>query len=384
LEEELDASGQDVTLVRKGEPLPIVDPELKVIWVVHPFLFDYLGEKFTLDWENSEYRWITFAQLQQFDTVPKLVLTAKRAIEAPRTFPAAIRSEFSQILSDRVHGARYMTEQLLRMILRICSERPNAVSERLLDDIWLELTASQTAIAPLWNILFSLQSQHKRDASRGFASTVQRRTRTHLNHLRTSFAQTVQNGAAAIKEKSIVATLSNSGTVYSILREAHRRARLKSVLVAESRPLSEGLSLAQLLSSEGVRTTVYADTSIPAMASEADLALVGGDAVMYDGAVVNKVGTSILAESCHDERIPFLSAVETIKFDLRTFLRIAPTVDEKSTSRVKIESSEPAGSLFDVTEPQHITALLTEKGSVKPNAVAAMMKDILLNLMERS
>jgi len=379
LQEELSISSQNVTLVRKGEPLPVIDPELKVVWVVHPFLFELTGGKLKLDWEHSEHRWVAFDQLEHFSTVPKLVLTAKRAIDLPRTFPDSLRRALNLITADRTHGARYITEQLLRAILRLCEERPQDVSDRLLDDIWLEACSAHPLMAPLWNMMFSLHSPSKARIGRRLASTVQGRAKACLEDLRASFSRTVGNGVGMIKEGSRVATISNSGTVYGILREAHRQGRLRRVLIAESRPLYEGFTLAQMLARMGAKVTVYADTSIPLMASEADLALVGGDAVWADGSLVNKVGTSTLARFCSEGKVPFLCAVETMKFDLRSLLDIPPT--PQSTPDAKSQNPESIESIFDVTPPHLITGFITERGIAKPDDVRAVMSEMLRSLL---
>jgi ADP-ribose pyrophosphatase YjhB (NUDIX family) len=57
--EEVGLSKQDVTLVKAGNPLEIVDDAQNRAWRVHPFLFAvHEPDKIRLDWENIEMRWI--------------------------------------------------------------------------------------------------------------------------------------------------------------------------------------------------------------------------------------------------------------------------------------------------------------------------------------
>jgi len=79
--EEVGLSEQDVTLVKAGKPLEIVDDAQDRAWRVHPFLFS-VHEPYTirLDWENIEMRWILPEEIDQLKTVPALKETLERVI----------------------------------------------------------------------------------------------------------------------------------------------------------------------------------------------------------------------------------------------------------------------------------------------------------------
>lgn len=49
-------------------------PILKVripdrVWVIHPFLFDTTSDKVTIDWEHTEYKWVTVEETNDLDLV---------------------------------------------------------------------------------------------------------------------------------------------------------------------------------------------------------------------------------------------------------------------------------------------------------------------------
>ena len=80
--EEVGLSKQDVTLVKAGKPLEIVDDAQDRAWRVHPFLFAvHEPDKIVLDWENQEMRWILPEEIVQFQTVPGLRQTLERVIK---------------------------------------------------------------------------------------------------------------------------------------------------------------------------------------------------------------------------------------------------------------------------------------------------------------
>ena len=79
IREEAGLSAGDVELVRKGEPLEVIDEELGRKWVVHPFRFRVkTAEKISIDWEHTELVWMDPKDIGQYETVPKLLETWQR------------------------------------------------------------------------------------------------------------------------------------------------------------------------------------------------------------------------------------------------------------------------------------------------------------------
>jgi len=79
--EEVGLGKQDVTLVKAGKPLEIVDDAQDRAWRVHPFLFAvHEPDKIRLDWENIARRWILPEEIDQLKTVPALKETLDRVI----------------------------------------------------------------------------------------------------------------------------------------------------------------------------------------------------------------------------------------------------------------------------------------------------------------
>jgi 8-oxo-dGTP pyrophosphatase MutT (NUDIX family) len=70
LSEEIGFGKDDVELIREGEVVKAQDNE--IIWVIHPFLFTAKKKEIVLDWEHTEYKWICFEELGNYQTVPKL------------------------------------------------------------------------------------------------------------------------------------------------------------------------------------------------------------------------------------------------------------------------------------------------------------------------
>jgi len=76
IEEETGLKPRQVRLIAQGEPLEVIDGEIR--WIVHPFRFQVLDPKaIRLDWEHLEMQWIKPEELPDYPTVPKL----KEALE---------------------------------------------------------------------------------------------------------------------------------------------------------------------------------------------------------------------------------------------------------------------------------------------------------------
>lgn len=73
---------KDLKLVKKGEPLEVIDRNLNRKWIVHPFLFHVKApEKIKIDWEHTEVRWIKPSELSKYETVPGLKEALSRVIK---------------------------------------------------------------------------------------------------------------------------------------------------------------------------------------------------------------------------------------------------------------------------------------------------------------
>jgi len=73
IEEETALGREDVELVTKGEPLEVLDENLGIRWVVHPYLFRLKDrDKIRIDWEHKETKWIEPKDITNYETVPKL------------------------------------------------------------------------------------------------------------------------------------------------------------------------------------------------------------------------------------------------------------------------------------------------------------------------
>ena len=80
IEEETGIRRGDVRILLKGEEILIKDGN--ALWRVHPFLVETKSEKIRLDWEHTEYAWVSPDMLDEYRTVPNLPNVVKSLLKA--------------------------------------------------------------------------------------------------------------------------------------------------------------------------------------------------------------------------------------------------------------------------------------------------------------
>jgi len=71
--EELGIKEDQIKLLKTAERMRVVSPQYKNHeWEIFPFLFEANNPEIKLNWENSEYKWISADELNNYKTVPSL------------------------------------------------------------------------------------------------------------------------------------------------------------------------------------------------------------------------------------------------------------------------------------------------------------------------
>ena len=167
------------------------------------------------------------------------------------------------------------------------------------------------------------------------------------------------------------------GTALGIIRTAHENDRQISVLVDETRPRLQGARLtAWELQQLDIPHQLIVDGASGYYMRQGvvDFCVVGCDRVAANGDVANKIGTYNLALAAHAHGIPFYVAGPTSTIDISTPSGDAIEIEERGSDEVLNVGEEciaPAGTrvgnpAFDITPAEYVTAIVTEKGVVKP------------------
>ncbi len=152
------------------------------------------------------------------------------------------------------------------------------------------------------------------------------------------------------------------GTALGIVRAAHERGHVASVLATETRPLLQGARLtAYELARMGVEHHVVVDSAGPAMIArgEVDAVVVGADRIAANGDVANKIGTYSLALAANAAGIPFIVAAPESTIDLATATGADIEIEERDPTEVT-RWSPARNPAFDVTPARLVTAIVTD------------------------
>ena len=167
------------------------------------------------------------------------------------------------------------------------------------------------------------------------------------------------------------------GTALSVIRFAFYNGKKIRVIADETRPRLQGAKLTAFeLSYEGIPVKVITDNTAGFLMQkgEMDKIIVGADRILADGTVYNKIGTYSLAVLAKYHGIPFYVAAPLSTFDLKSKEEDV-IIEERSEDevayidgvRIVPEGVGCYNYAFDKTPPDLITAIITEKGIVKPN-----------------
>ena len=186
-----------------------------------------------------------------------------------------------------------------------------------------------------------------------------------LKMIENSFNDAVEVGVRKVKKNSIVMTHCHSNVVVEIIKKAFDKGKVEKVFSSETRPLFQGRMTAKQLAKHGVPVVSYVDSAMRHFVNDADLVLVGADAITTDGYLVNKIGTSLLALSADEARTDFASCFELLKFDSLTsegYNEIIEQRDKKEVWNTRIKNINIANPAFDFTPHDYVDFVITNKG----------------------
>ena len=167
------------------------------------------------------------------------------------------------------------------------------------------------------------------------------------------------------------------GTALGVIRSAHYAGKKVHVWVDETRPYLQGARLtAWELLKEGIPHRLITDSTAGFLMKKGlvDLVIVGADRITARGDVANKIGTYALSVLAKEHGVPFYVAAPSSTFDLSIKSGEDIPIEERSEeelrnclgSPIAPEKTPALHIAFDVTPAENITAIITERGIIRP------------------
>lgn len=211
------------------------------------------------------------------------------------------------------------------------------------------------------------------------------------------------SGAERIKDGDVIMTYAKSSIVEKTLAEAFYQGKQFKVVVIDSHPLYEGRNLARALLGLGVEVQYSLINGLAHVVGPVTKTFLGAHAMMSNGRLYSRLGTAMVAMMAKDVNSPVVVCCESLKVTDRVALdsfvhnEIAPedellpprmpennlavNSDPKSSSLYnwrKIPNLQLLNLMYDLTPAEMIDVVITEAGSMPPNAIA-MVQSLTAN-----
>jgi len=169
-----------------------------------------------------------------------------------------------------------------------------------------------------------------------------------------------------IRDGSTVLTHSSSRCVLNVLKEARDKNKHLTIYITESMPDKQGWKMKKNLEDLGIQSTVILDSAVGYIMERVDLILVGAEAVVESGGIINKIGTCQLTVMAKAMNKPVYVAAESFKF-----LREYPLNQKEVPNKFKyMETISKGHPLVDYTPPAYLALMFTDLGILTPSAVS--------------
>jgi methylthioribose-1-phosphate isomerase len=194
-----------------------------------------------------------------------------------------------------------------------------------------------------------------------------------------------KNGLSLIPNGATILTHCNAGalatggygTALGVIRAAFENGKDIKVIADETRPWLQGLRLTAFeLMEEKIPVSVIADNAAGFLMRKKmiNLVITGADRIAVNGDVANKIGTYQVAVLAKTNRIPFYVAAPLSTIDPTINNGDMIPVEERNPEEIikfgKLQIG-PSGvralnPAFDITPAKYVSAIITEKGIVRP------------------
>ncbi|MFA4889849.1 MAG: S-methyl-5-thioribose-1-phosphate isomerase [Candidatus Omnitrophota bacterium] len=193
-------------------------------------------------------------------------------------------------------------------------------------------------------------------------------------------------GAKLIKSGDNILTICNAGilatidygTALGVIYRAKAEGKRLKVYACETRPLLQGARLtAWELRNKGIDVTLICDNMAATLMQQGKInrVIAGADRIAANGDTANKIGTYNLAVLANYHKIPIYIAAPASTFDLSLANGRQIPIEQRAPEEVSslffknnitakgVKIFNPA---FDVTPHRLISAIITDKGIIKP------------------
>ncbi|MCX8208483.1 MAG: S-methyl-5-thioribose-1-phosphate isomerase [Sulfolobales archaeon] len=325
----------------------------------------------SVEWVGGRVRWINTLKIpweeEYVETEdPERVAVAIERMEirgAPAIGVAAALGVALAAVKSRSEDVEKLRLDLLKVVERMRRTRPTAVN------IFWALKRVESVVKADHSSASELREAVIREALRMHEEDVEVNRRIG------------EVGAKLIEDGDRVLTHCNAGTLATVaygtalgvIRAAWQAGRKIEVITTETRPMLQGARLnVWELMKEGIPVKLITDSMVGYVMSKGMVSkvIVGADRIVPPGYVINKIGTYTIAVLADRHRVPFYVAAPTSTIEFGGSIERV-VIEERNPDEVRtvlsklyitVPTVEVLNPAFDITPPELVTAIITEKG----------------------
>ena len=285
-----------------------------------------------------------------------------------------VAQTIKDIKSLRIQGAREVAKAGV-LCLRMTAEKSRAKNKRdfirglqQVAEKVLKARPTEPMLKNSINIILAKAHDHDFENIKQFTS---RLCDNYLLEMKALLEKIAEEGANQIMDGDVILTHCHSHDVVEAMKIAKKQGRNFEVIVTETEPRGQGVTTAKELLDSKIPVTFCIDSAIGHVMGSADKVMLGCDAILPDGSIVNKIGTFPMAMVAMQFARPVYVLGETLKYVKRV------EIEERDPAEVidpkKLKGARIINPAFDVTPAEYIHVLITEKGLMSPAAVRDLL-----------
>ena len=245
-----------------------------------------------------------------------------------------IQQKLKDLRADNTSGANELIDEALEIIkiqLELIKD-PNEDIKKEIFNLARNIIDSRPSMAPLINtmgfLIHDLEKLNKKNLEERinqFYVDRAEREKALAQVFRTYLRNKKMSGPKII-------LISYSSTILNQLIE--NKNYDFEIYVLESRPLLEGIRVAEILSSH-FKTNLIIDAAMGKFIDDIDLVLIGVDSVLKDGSIINKIGTFPLAVLANERNIDIYAVGDYFKYNLKSHFGKEVIIEEKPIKELR-------------------------------------------------
>ncbi len=202
-----------------------------------------------------------------------------------------------------------------------------------------------------------------------------------LDHIDTARTDIVDIGSDIVPEDGTVFTHCHSSTVTSTLVNAFDTDADFAVHCTETRPLYQGRETAAELADNGIPVQLYVDSGAQIALTDADVMLIGADAITAAGDVLNKIGSDLFAMTAQENDVPVYVLTDAWKF-VGADSDTVPSRERRDAAEVWSDAPDGVDIVnyaFERIMAAHIDGIVSELGVLEPEAFVDQVQEAYMS-----